>query len=49
MTQIKHKRRQTMETNDTRFCEKSFIDRSFLVFEILRGGGKKKQMASRVK
>ena len=25
-----------METQDTCFCEESFIDRSFLVFEILR-------------
>ena len=28
-----------METKDTCFCEESFIDRSFFVLEILRGGG----------
>ena len=27
-----------METKDTCFCEENFIDRSFLVLEILRGG-----------
>ena len=27
-----------MKTKDTFFCEKSFIDRSFLVLEILSGG-----------
>ena len=37
MTQTKHKNRQTMETRDTCFCGESFIDRSFLVLEILRG------------
>ena len=37
MTQIKHENRQAMETKDTCFCEVSFIDRSFLVLEILRG------------
>ena len=26
-----------METKDTCFCDESFIDRSFLVLEILRG------------
>ena len=35
MTQTKHENRQTMETKDTCFCEESFIDRSFLVLEIL--------------
>ena len=28
-----------METKDTCFCEKSLIDRSVLVLEILRGRG----------
>ena len=38
VTQNKHEKRQTMETKDTCFCEKSFIDISFSVLEILRGG-----------
>ena len=37
VSQTKHKNRQTMETKDTCFYEGSFIDRSFLVLEILRG------------
>ena len=28
-----------METKDTCFCEESLLDRSFLVLEILTGGG----------
>ena len=53
MTQTKHKNRQAMETNDTCFCEESFIDRLFLVWEILRGGAHKvakpkKPMVNRV-
>ena len=31
-----------METKDTCFCEESFIDRSFLVLEILRAAQAKK-------
>ena len=37
MTQTKHENKQKTETTDTCFCEKSFIDRSFLVLEILKG------------
>ena len=37
VTQTKHKNKQTMETKETCFCKQSFIDRSFLVLEILRG------------
>ena len=36
ITQTKHKNKQTMETKDTFFCQESFIDRFFLVLEILR-------------
>ena len=39
LTQTKHKNRQTIETKDTCFSEENFIDRSFLVLEILREGG----------
>ena len=37
MIQTKHENKQTTETTGTCFCEKSFIDRSFLVLEILKG------------
>ena len=36
VTQTKHENRQIMEKMDTCFCKESFIDRSFLVLEILR-------------
>ena len=36
MTQTKHKNSQTVETKDACFCEESFIDRSFLVLDILK-------------
>ena len=39
LTQTKHKNRQTIETKDTCFSEENFIDRSFLVLEVLREGG----------
>ena len=49
-TQTKHGNRQTMGTKDTRYCEERFIDRSFLVLEILSGGTKsKKPMVNKVK
>ena len=35
MTQTKHENMQTMETTDTGFFEKSFIDISFLVLKVL--------------
>ena len=38
MTKKEHEHRQTIEKKDTLFCEESFIDRSFLALEILRGG-----------
>ena len=38
MTQTKHENKQTIETKDTCFREKRFIDRSSLVLEILKGG-----------
>ena len=38
MTQTKHENKQTMDTTDTCFREKSFIDRSSLGLEILKGG-----------
>ena len=39
-----------METKDTCFCEESFIDRSFLVLEILRAiQAKKADNENRVK
>ena len=40
MTQTKQENRQIMETKDTRFCEESFIDVSFLVLEIFGGSTK---------
>ena len=54
VTQTKPENRQTMKIMDTCFCEESFIDRSFLVLEILRRRHKtlyktKKPMVSRVK
>ena len=50
VTQTKHENRQTMGSKDTRYCEERFIDRSFLVLEILSGGTKsKKPMVNRVK
>ena len=49
-TQTKHENRQTKGTKDTHYCEERFIDRSFLVLEILSGGTKsKKPMVNRVK
>ena len=42
-TNHEHENRQTMETKDTCYCHESFIDRSFLVWEILRGGHKVKK------
>ena len=36
VTQTKHENRQTMETKGICFLEESFIDRSFIVLEILR-------------
>ena len=36
LTQTKHENRQSMETKGTCFLEESFIDRSFIVLEILR-------------
>ena len=48
-TQTKHENRQTMGTKDTCYCDERFIDRSFLVLEILSGGTKsKKPMVNRV-
>ena len=50
VAQTKQKNKQTMETKDACYCEESFIDRSYLVLEILRGGAKsKKPMVNRVK
>ena len=50
VTQTKHESRQTTGTKDTCYCEERFIDRSFLVLEILSGGTKsKKPMVNRVK
>ena len=49
-TQAKHENRQTMGTKDTRYCEERFIDRSFLVLEVLSGETKsKKPMVKRVR
>ena len=50
VAQTKQKNKQTMETKDACYCEESFIDRSYLVLEILRGGAKsKKPKVNRVK
>ena len=38
VTQTKLENRQTIETKDTCLGEESFMDRSFLVLEILREG-----------
>ena len=38
MTQSKLENKETMETNHPYFCEENFIDRSFLVLEILIEG-----------
>ena len=38
VTQTKHENKQSMEIKDPCFCQESFIDRSFLVLEIVRGG-----------
>ena len=38
VTQARHESRETIKTKDICFCEESFIDRSFLVLEILRRG-----------
>ena len=37
VTQSKHENRQVIETKDRYFCNKAFIDRLFLVSEVLRG------------
>ena len=48
-TKIKHENRPKMRTKDTCYYEKRFIDKSFLVFEILSGGTmSKKPIVNRV-
>ena len=48
MTETKHENKQTVEINNTCFCEESLIDKSFLVLEILRLHNPKKPMVNRV-